>query len=219
MKFNYICSMNKKIIIIGDVIKSSKRFHHDKWENFHQSIETINERFASDLTIPFTVYSGDSFGAVCTDISSAAKIILSMQEIQKYYKSRYVLIEDEISYGIDKKSFLTLVGPALWKSEEKLNLIKKRKILFLADLDNNLLSLTINTIMNLILSVKNDWNEQEWIVYRNYNQEVKQKDLAEKLGITQQYVSKIIKQTRLRLIKESEENLKLIINGIHSNVY
>lgn len=211
--------MNKKIIIIGDVIKSSKRFHPDKWENFHQSIETINERFASDFKIPFTVYSGDSFGAVCTDISSAAEIILSMQEVQKYYKSRYVLIEDEISYGIDKKSFLTLVGPALWKSEEKLNFIKKRKMLFLADLDNNFLSLTVNTIMNLILSVKNDWNEQEWIVYRSYNEEVKQKDLAGKLGITQQYVSKIIKQSRLRLIKESEENLTHIINGIHSNVY
>ena len=211
--------MNKKIIIIGDVIKSSNRFHPDKWENFHQSIETINERFASDFKIPFTVYSGDSFGAVCTDISSAAEIILSMQEVQKYYKSRYVLIEDEISYGIDKKSFLTLVGPALWKSEEKLNFIKKRKMLFLADLDNNFLSLTVNTIMNLILSVKNDWNEQEWIVYRSYNEEVKQKDLAGKLGITQQYVSKIIKQSRLRLIKESEENLTHIINGIHSNVY
>jgi len=68
--------------------------------------------------------------------------------------------------------------------------------------------------MNLILSVKNDWNGQEWMVYRIYNQEVKQKELAEKLGIIQQYVSKIIRQARLRLIGESEENLKSIINGI-----
>lgn len=86
--------------------------------------------------------------------------------------------------------------------------------MFLADLDNNLLALTVNTIMNLILSVKNDWNGQEWMVYRIYNQEVKQKELAEKLGIIQQYVSKIIRQARLRLIGESEENLKSIINGI-----
>jgi hypothetical protein len=97
--------MKKNIIIIGDVIKSGKRFHPDKWENFHQSVETINKRFAPDLIIPFTVYSGDSFGAVCTDIPAAAEIILSMQEVQKYYKSRHVLIEDEISYGIDKKVF------------------------------------------------------------------------------------------------------------------
>jgi DNA-binding MarR family transcriptional regulator len=96
----------------------------------------------------------------------------------------------------------------------KLNFVKKKKLLFLADLDNNLLALTVNTIMNLILSVKNDWNGQEWMVYRIYNQEVKQKELAEKLGIIQQYVSKIIRQARLRLIGESEENLKSIINGI-----
>ncbi|WP_372950011.1 SatD family protein [Mariniphaga sp.] len=209
----------KNIIIIGDVIKSSKRFHPDKWENFHQSVETINKRFAPELIIPFTVYSGDSFGAVCSDISSAAEIILSMQEIQKYYKSRYVLIEDEISYGVEKKSFLTLVGPALWKSEDNLNNIKKSKMFFVSDLQNKLLTITVNTIMNLILSVKNDWNEQEWEVYRNYNEEVKQKELAEKLGITQQYVSKLIKQARLHLIKESEENLKIIINGIHRKVY
>lgn len=212
--------MNKKdIIIIGDVIKSSKRFHTDKWENFHQSIESINKIYQKELIIPFSVYSGDSFGAVCTDISSATEIILFMQKIQKYYKSRFVLIEDEISYGIDKKSFLTLVGPALWKSEEKLDSIKKSKMIFVADLQNKLLTITVNTIMNLILSVKNDWSEQEWEVYRNYNQEIKQKELAGKMGITQQYVSKIIKQARLHLIKESEENLKRIIDGIHGNVY
>lgn len=212
--------MNKKnIIIIGDVIKSSKKFHPGKWENFHLSIEIINERFQSDLIIPFTIYSGDSFGAVCKDISSAAEIILAMQEVQEYYTSRYVIIKDEISYGIDEKNFLTLVGPALWKSEEKLNSIKKNKKLFIADLENELLSLTLNTILNLILSVRNDWNEQEWEVYRNYNQEVKQKELAKQLGITQQYVSKIIRQARMGLIKESEENLKKIINGIHSHVY
>lgn len=207
--------MNKKnIIIIGDVIKSSKRFHSDKWETFHQSVEAINNRYAADLIIPFTVYSGDSFGAVCTGISSATQIILSMQDIQPYYKSRFVLIEDEIAYGIEKKSFLTLVGPALWKSEENLNRIKKSKMFFIADLQNKLLTITVNTIMNLILSVKNGWNEQEWEIYRNYNQEVKQKELAEKLGITQQYVSKLIKQARLQLIRESEENLKIIIHGI-----
>lgn len=212
--------MNKKsIIIIGDVIKSSKQFHPGKWENFHLSIEIINEHFQSDLIIPFTIYSGDSFGAVCKDIPSAAEIILAMQEVQKYYTSRYVLIRDEISYGIDEKNFLTLVGPALWKSEEKLNFIKKNKKLFIADLENELLSLTLNTILNLILSVRNDWNEQEWVVYRNFNQEVKQKELAKQLGITQQYVSKIIRQTRMGLIKESEANLKIIINGIHSHVY
>lgn len=209
----------KKIIIIGDVIKSSKKFNSVKWKNFHLSIEIINERFQSDLIIPFAIYSGDSFGAVCSNISSAVEIILAMQEVQKYYSSRHVLIEDEISYGIEKRNFLTLVGPALWKSEEKLNILKKEKKLFLSEFDNELLSVTLNTIMNLILSVKADWNEQEWLIYRNFDQGLRQKDMAMQLGITQQYVSKIVRQARMSLIKESEKNLKYIVNEIHTQFH
>ncbi len=208
----------KQLILIGDVIQSSKKFKPEEWEGFQHSIETINQKFASALIIPFTIYSGDSFGAVCNDVASAAEMILNIQEIQIYQKSRFVLIEDEITYGMEQKNFLTLEGPALWKSEEQLSNLKKKKTLFATDLDNPLLSLTVNTIVNLILSVRNDWNEQEWIIYKNYHSDVKQKDLAGELGITQQYVSKIIRQSKLRLIKEAEENLKNIIDGINTNI-
>ena len=152
-------------------------------------------------------------------MTSATEIILAIQEIQKHQRSRFVLIEDEITYGMEQKNFLTLEGPALWKSEEKLTIIKKKKQLFLADLNNELLTKTVNTIVNFILAVRNDWNEQEWTIYKNYTPEVKQQDLAEDMGITQQYVSKIIGQSKLRLIREAEENLKSIIDGINSNIH
>ena len=209
----------KQLILIGDVIKSSKKFHPEKWGSFEPSINKINQRFKSFLLIPFTIYSGDSFGAVCKDVASATEIILAIQEVQKYQRSRIVLIEDEITYGIEQKNFLTLEGPALWKSEEKLASIKKKKQLFLADLSNPLLTKTVHTIVNLILAVRSDWSEQAWTIYEKYTPEVKQQDLAEELGITQQYVSKIIRQSRLRLINEAEENLKSIIDGINSNIH
>ncbi len=209
----------KQLILVGDVIKSSKKFKPKEWENFQLSIETVNQKFAGELIIPFIVYSGDSFGAVCSNIAKATEMVFTLQESQKYQKSRFVLIEDEITYGMEQKNFLTLEGPALWKSEEQLTLLKKSKQFFATDLANPLLSLTVSTIVNLILSVRNDWNEQEWNIYRNYHSNVKQKDLADELGITQQYVSKIIRQSKLRLIKEAEENLKIIIDGIHTNIH
>ncbi len=209
----------RQLILVGDVIKSSKKFRPKEWESFEHSIEAVNIKFKSSLPIPITIYSGDSFGAVCNDVVSAIEIILAIQETQKHQRSRFVLIEDEITYGMDKKNFLTLEGPALWKSEEKLTAIKKKKQLFLADLQNDLLTKTVNTIVNLILSLRNDWGEQEWIIYKNYNADIKQKDLAKELGITQQYVSKIIRQSRLRMIKDAEENLKNIIDGINSCIH
>jgi len=208
-----------EIIIVGDIVNSRKKFNPKEWNYFHQSIEQINEKFSSSVKIPLTIYSGDSFGGICNDINSAIKIVLAIQEYQRFHKSKIVLIEDEISYGIDKKNFLTLEGPALWKSKNKLEILKKNPSFFLADLQNELKTVTINTILNLILSIRNDWNEIEWEVYKLVGLEIKQKKLAGKLNVSQQYISKIMKTSKLKLVKEAEINLTSIIDGINTNIY
>lgn len=208
-----------ELVIIGDVIKSRKKFNPDKWDYFHHLINEINEKFSSSIKIPLTIYSGDSFGGTCNSIDAATKIVLAIQEYQKYQKTKIVLIEDEISYGLDKNNFLTLEGPALWKSQNLLDKLKKRQSFFLAELQNELKTNTINTILNLILSIRDDWSEIEWEIYRNEGLEMKQKVLANKLGVTQQYISKITKKSKLKLVKEAETNLKLILNGIDNNIH
>lgn len=210
---------NMELVIIGDVIKSRKKFNPNEWDYFHQLIDEINQKFSSSIKIPLTIYSGDSFGGICDNVDSAVKIVLAIQEHQKYQKSRVVLIEDEVSYGLDKKNFLTLEGPALWKSQNQLKKLKSKPSLFLADLQNELKTVTVNTILNLILSIRDDWSEIEWGIYKNERLDIKQKELANKLGVTQQYISKIIKTSKLKLVKEAETNLTLIINGINNNIY
>lgn len=203
-----------ELVIIGDVIKSRKKFDPKKWEYFHQLIKNINHRFNTSIKIPLTIYSGDSFGGTCNNINAAIDIVLALQEYQKYHKTRIILIEDEISYGLEQNSFLTLEGPALWKSQVLLDELKKRHSFFLADLQNEIKTITINTILNLILKIRDDWSDLEWEVYRNEGLDITQKDLAKKLGVTQQYISKIIKKSKLRSVKESEINLKIILDGI-----
>jgi len=205
-----------ELVIIGDVIKSRRKFQASEWENFHNSIESINNNFLQSLTIPITIYSGDSFGAICRDMISAVEIILAIQEYQQHHRSRIVLIEDHISFGIDQKNFLTLEGPALWKSKNKLTFLKKNKMSFIADLKNELMTISINTITNLIISIRNDWGEIEWAIYKKYNSNTRQKDIAKELGISQQYVSKIVNKSRIKLVKSSENNLKSIIYGIYN---
>lgn len=210
---------NNELVIIGDVIKSRKKFNPEKWDDFHHLIKQINEDFSSSIKIPLTIYSGDSFGGTCNSVGAATRIVLAIQEYQKYQKTRIVLIEDAISYGLDKNNFLTLEGPALWKSQNLLDKLKKRQSFFLADLQNELETNTVNTILNLILSIRDDWSEIEWEIYRNEGLEIKQKVLAGKLGVTQQYISKITKKSKLKLIKEAEAKLELILNGINNHIH
>lgn len=203
-----------EFVIVGDVIKSRVEFDPDKWEYFHQSIETMNTQFAESLKIPFSIYSGDSFGAVSRDIGSALKIILAIQEVQRYQNSRIVLIEDEVTFGVEKNNFLSLEGPALWKSEELLTQLKKNKSFFLADLKESLTTKVINTILNLIIAIRSNWNNTEWLVYKRSSQDVKQKDIATDLNISQQYVSKLMIHSNIKLVKSSEAELLAIVDNI-----
>ncbi|WP_163384202.1 SatD family protein [Cyclobacterium jeungdonense] len=179
----------------------------------------MNEEFHSSIKIPFTIYSGDSFGGICDSIESAIDIVLAIQEYHKYHNSRLVLIEDDVSFGLETKKFLNLEGPALWKSNDLLDNLKKSTSFFLADLQNDLKRITVNTILNLILSIRNDWSEIEWAVYRHEGLDIKQKDLAEKLGVSQQYISKISNKSKLRLVREAEKNLKQLLHGIDTTVH
>ncbi len=207
------CIMENKIVIVGDVINSRKEFEPKKWLLFQDSINEINQIFKDELEIPFTIYSGDSFGAVCSDIKSAIKVILKINEIQRFSKSRLVIVEDQIPFGLEQKNFLELEGPALWETETSLNLLKKNKNFFLANLKNEQLNLLVNTVLNLILTLKNEWSDQQWIIYEEYRNGSTQKYIADKMGITQQYVSKLIIQSKCKLISETEQNLMKIIDG------
>ena len=175
-----------RLIVVGDVIRSRKKFDPTEWEHFHDSIQKVNKEFESSLTIPLTIYSGDSFGCICENIVSAVQIVLALQKHQKFHKTRIVLIEDEVIYGLDKKSFLDLTGPALWKSQIELANLKKTYSFFSSHIKNNLQNRVINTIVSLILSIRDGWNDLEWEVYRNYRSEITQKELAQKTGVSQQ---------------------------------
>lgn len=208
-----------EIVLIGDVIKSRKRFNPEEWNYFHQLIKTINDEFHSSIKIPITIYSGDSFGGICDSVESAIDIVLAIQEQHKYHKSRVVLIEDEVSFGLETKDFVNLEGPALWKSQVLLDNLKNSRSFFLSDLQNELKSIAVNTILNLILSIRDDWSEIEWAVYRHQGLPITQKDLAEKLEVSQQYISKISNKSKIRLVREAENNLIQILHGIDTTVH
>ncbi|AWW31554.1 hypothetical protein DN752_16265 [Echinicola strongylocentroti] len=206
---------NNEIVLIGDVIKSRKKFNPEEWNYFHTAIKRINEKFALYFKIPLTIYSGDSFGGICKDPMSAAKVILAIQEYQKHQKSRIVLIEDEVSFGMDEKNFLSLEGPALWKGQEQMERLKKSNLFFAARFNDQIESMTINTILNLVLAIRDNWKEIEWKIYHNRESNLTQKELAESVGVSQQYISKITKSSKMELIHEAESNLNTLLDGIH----
>ena len=202
-----------QLVLIGDIIQSRKGFNPQQWKLFHQAIESLNRDFEKELTTPLVVYSGDSFGAIVKNVNTAVTLSLKLQERISPLKVRIVLIEDEVSYGLESRNFLELEGPALWKSPDRMKELKENGSYFRADIKDQYLSFSLNASLNLILAVKYDWDEIEWEIYRQYPEHKTQKEIARQKGVSQQYISKLIRQSKFKLVKQSEKNLILLSNG------
>lgn len=205
--------MSNELVIVGDVIKSRKKFDPSDWKGFHQTIHQLNDIFSSKLKIPFSVYSGDSFGGVCDTLESAISILLFLQEKLIRFNSRLILIEGDISFGMQGKDFGSLEGKALWESQETFRELKKGSGLFMANLRDHKTTLLLNTILNLIFMIRDDWKNLDWEVYSFFRSNKSQKEIAQNLGYSQQYISKILRTAKMKQVWEAENNLKELING------
>ena len=201
-----------EIVIVGDVIKSRKKFNPIEWEHFHSSINRINKEHKDQLKIPITIYSGDSFGCICKNIKAAVQIVLDIQNLQKPYDSRMVLIQDEITFGLDKGSFLNLEGPALWKSQNNLQKLKTEGELFSSNLRNKEQNLSVETILNLILTIRKEWSSIEWTIAMTYEHNLMQKETARIVGVSQQYVSKVLKKSNIKTVHKAKKNLIQLVS-------
>jgi predicted XRE-type DNA-binding protein len=199
--------MEDKYVIVGDIIKSRKNFKPEKWDLFSQAIDKVNERYREEMEIPFSIYSGDSFGAVIYKLKSAFKIILGIQEQLQDFKTRMVLVEGEISYGLESKSFFKLEGPALWNTDKELKKIKRGDQNFTSSLKDEQMNLIINTVVNLMLAMRSDWSELQWKVSHYVREGLTQEEIAQQLNITQQYVSKIKRNSQCKLLHKAEKNI------------
>lgn len=66
--------------------------------------------------------------------------------------------------------------------------------------------------VNLITMIKNSWSSRRREIVRIYDEEGNQEIVADKMGISQQAVSKNLKESMWNKIKPLEENLKVAMN-------
>lgn len=208
-------SNTKSILIYADIVGSEKLLseHAERWKNvLHPALQRLNADYQSHLLMPFETVAGDSFGSVINDLPTAAHIVLSIQESLQPVEARIVLIKDTIRHGLDGQHFNELHGEALWKASEAVEQLKKSKTLFTAQMDNEALTLSLNTIVNLILAIRQKWSPTTWAIYQHYQQGETQKTIAESIGVSQQYISKSLNEQHIRLIIRCQRDMMALCN-------
>jgi len=205
--------MKRKLyVLLGDVISSRRISDRERFQNkFEEILEKINAAYVEDIFADFKILKGiDEIGGVLSTMSNIYKIINEILEQLHPNLIRFVLIFDYIDTGMESFDISKMDGPAFHKASDTMNTLKKSKLLFEMSVSDKMIDTAIIGQINLILFTKKNWSLKQHQIVREYKSTNNQDDVAKKLGITQQAVSKTLNKVMWKEIFQIEEKLNYI---------
>lgn len=199
----------KLYVLLGDVISSRQISDREKFQNkFEETVEMINSLYADDIYAHFKILKGiDEIGCVLSTISKSYEIITTISEQLYPTLMRFVLVFDYIDIGLETMDVSKMDGFAFHKASETMNTLKKSKLMFDMIVDDKIIDTTIAGQINLIFLIKKNWSVLRHEIVKEYKNTNNQDQVARKLGITQQAVSKSLKRLMWKEITCIEEKL------------
>lgn len=199
------------IAIIGNIIHSKQVSQRSNTiEVLKQQLNSINYSFSQNLASPFTLTKGDEFQALC---KPNPHIFLMIDQIQLAFRDQL-----EIKFGIGLGKILTAIdpkqsigvdGPAYWEAQKAIKVIQDKD-----DYGSSLVAFSseykqIDRVINPLLTssdfIKATWNSSQTDLFevlisnKIYQEEFKQKPIAEKMKLSQSAFTKRLKSSGIKL--------------------
>lgn len=199
------------IAIIGKIIN----FQHvsnlsNRQEELNLHLNKINRSFSDELASPFTIIRGDEFQALC---KPNPHIFLMIDQIQLAFRDqleiKFGIGLGEILTAIDPKQSIGVDGPAYWEAQKALKVIQDKD-----DYGSSLVAFSseykqIDRVINPLLTssdfIKATWNSSQTDLFeflisnKIYQEEFKQKPIAEKMKLSQSAFTKRLKSSGIKL--------------------
>jgi hypothetical protein len=201
-------------VIIGDISGSKQLNGTDRYQTqlfLKSAIVQINEEFNSYLEAPTTLTKGDEFQALINEPRNAYEIIHTLQKMVFPMGLRFGIGVGSI-YRMGGTLPIEMDGPAFHQANRALELAKKHKTcLWLISGDDQLDPL-INTIFQLISSIKLKWNERHYQLYWDYLELGTYKKVALRKKVTPQAICDVLNNSRATDVIQAEKNIRKVLD-------
>ena len=196
-------------LVLGDVVSS--REIEDKTafqKKLHNAIETINRIYRKDIYADFKILKGiDEIGGVLLSVANSYEIVASINDYLHPDAMRFVILRGKIEIGLETQDVSQMDGPVFHKAAALMAQSRKSESLFVISVGFDEIDTLVSNIINLILAQKYNWYPHQAAVVREYRYLKNQKKVAEKLGLTQQAVSKVLKYLNWKEIAQVEQEI------------
>lgn len=210
----------KFYVILGDVIQSRQIDNRDDFQKIiEKTCENINTTYAGGIYADFKILKGiDEMGGVLSSMSNIYKIITKILDDIYPNTIRFALVFDYIDTALETRNITKMDGVAFHKASEMIKELKMSKLMFDMSVEDEMLDMSITGQINLIYLIKKNWSATQYNIVREYEKTKKQSEVAKKLRITQQAVSKNLKRSMWKEIRTFEEKINFILQGYPQQV-
>ena len=210
----------KLYVLLGDVIQSRQI---DNREDFQKIIEktcqNINTMYTESIYADFKILKGiDEIGGVLSSMSNIYKIITRILDDIYPNTIRFALVFDYIDTALETRNVTKMDGVAFHKASEMIKELKMSKLMFDMSVEDEMLDMAITGQINLIFLFKKNWSATQYNIVREYEKTKKQSEVAKKLRITQQAVSKNLKRSMWKEIRTFEDKINFLLQGYPQQV-
>jgi len=202
--------------MLGDLFSSRQIKNSEELQKkLENSLKKVNAIYAKDIYAKFKVLKGvDEIGGVLLNIQHVYNIIDIISAEISPNLMRFVLVLDNIDDPLEAQNITKMSGIAFHKASDMMGDLKKSDLTVDIVLCNKPLDKILADVINLISAVKKDWSVTKHQIFREYKETGNQYKVAEKLGITQQAVSKNLDNMNWREMDEMETSLNNLLKMI-----
>lgn len=212
--------MRKKCVITVDIKGSRKLLGYQRdivQKNIFHVLSDVKRKFASEL-LTAGMTGGDEFQIVVDSPENAVDIFQFLR----------ANLPTELHFGVgvgsiepfDKSlSPSEMYGTAFYSSREAIDHAKKKQVEIVFRTGDRKLDSQINLTMELVKFIrrKRTKRQKDILRFMESHIELKQKEIAEHFGVSEQAISKIIKASGFELVKQAERLVKILLETLGSD--
>ena len=210
----------KFYVLLGDVIQSRQIDNRDDFQKIiEETCKNINTMYAEGIYADFKILKGiDEIGGVLSSMSNIYKIITKILDDIYPNSIRFALVFDYIDTALETRNVTKMDGVAFHKASKMIRELKMSKLMFDMSVEDEMLDMSITGQINLIFLFKKNWSATQYNIVREYEKTKKQSEVAKKLRISQQAVSKNLKRSMWKEIRTVEEKINFLLQGYPQQV-
>lgn len=207
--------MEHLYVVLGDVVDSRNIGDQASFQRrLQRACETINERCERDVYAEFSVLKGiDEVGGVLDSAASTYDVARELNDVLHPERIRMAVAFGRVTVGLASRDVSQMGGPAFNRASDTLGDIEEMGLLFSLSGVQEPLDSTVTDVINLLLTIRGDWTDRQREVVRAYERFGTQTEAASHLGVTQQAVSRSLRQASWQIVETIEHRLRSTLEG------